>query len=63
MNVLYLSDFEQNSERRHLTWSHGAGLATKLWGSAEDLYQTAGFVTSTGLKILPARLSIAEEEE
>ena len=48
---------------RQLTWPQGANLATKLWGSAEDLYRTAGFVASTGLKIWPARLSIAEEEE
>ena len=39
------------TERRQLTWPQGAGLATKLWGSAEDLYRTAGFVASTGLKI------------
>ena len=39
------------AERRQLTWPHGADLATKLWGSAEDLYRTAGFVASTGLKI------------
>ena len=38
-------------------------LATKLWGSAEDLYRTTGFVASTRLKIWPAQLSIAEEEE
>ena len=50
------------AERRQLTWPQGADLATKLWGSAEDLYWTAGFVASTGLKIWPARLSIAEEE-
>ena len=51
------------AERCQLTWPQGADLATKLWGSAEDLYRTAGFVASTGLKIWPARLSIAEEEE
>ena len=51
------------AERRQLTWPQGADLATKLWGSAEDLFRTAGFVASTGLKIRPARLSIAEEEE
>ena len=51
------------AERRQLTWLQGADLATKLWGSAENLYQTAGFVASTGLKIWPAQLSIAEEEE
>ena len=39
------------AERRQLTWPKGADLATKLWGSAEDLYQTAGFVASTRLKI------------
>ena len=50
------------AERRQLTWPHCADLATKLWGSAKDLYRTAGFVASTWLKILPARLSIAEEE-
>ena len=44
------------AERRH-----GADLVTKLWGSAKDLYRTAGFVASTGLKISPSRLSIAEE--
>ena len=38
------------AERRQLTWPQGADLATKLWGSAEDLYRTAGFVASTGLK-------------
>ena len=41
----------------------GADLTTKLWGSAENLYGTDGFVASTGLKIWPARLSIAEEQE
>ena len=51
------------AERRQLTWLQGADLVTKLWGSAEDLYQTAGFVASTRLKIWHARLSIAEEEE
>ena len=51
------------AERRQLTWPQGANLTTKLWGSAEDLYRTVGFVVSTGLKIWPARLSIAEEEE
>ena len=49
------------AERCQLTWPQGADLATKLWGSAEDLYGTAAFVASTGLKIWPARLSIAEE--
>ena len=39
------------AKRRQLTWRQGADLATKLWGSAEDLYRTAGFVASTGLKI------------
>ena len=39
------------AERRQLTWPQGADLTTKLWGSAEDLYQMAGFVASTGLKI------------
>ena len=39
------------AERRQLTCPQGADLATKLWGSAEDLYRTAGFVASTGLKI------------
>ena len=39
------------TERRQLTWPHGADLVTKLWGSAEDLYRTAGFVASTRLKI------------
>ena len=39
------------TERRQLTWPKGVDLATKLWGLAEDLYQTAGFVASTGLKI------------
>ena len=29
----------------------------------EDLYRTAGFVASAGLKMWPARLSIAEEED
>ena len=51
------------AERRHLTWPHGADLVTKLWGSAEDLYRTASFVASAGLKIWPARLSIAGGEE
>ena len=51
------------AERHQLTWPQGADLMTKLWGSAEDLYRMAGFVASTGLKIWPARLSIAEEEE
>ena len=51
------------TERHQLTWPQGADLATKLWDSAEDLYWTAGFVASAGLKLLPARLSIAEEEE
>ena len=39
------------AERRQLTWPQGADLTTKLWGSAEDLYRTAGFVASTRLKI------------
>ena len=39
------------AERRQLTWPQGANQATKLWGSAEDLYRTADFVASTGLKI------------
>ena len=39
------------AERHQLTWPQGADLMTKLWGSAEDLYQTAGFVASTVLKI------------
>ena len=30
------------TERRQLTCPQGADLVTKLWGSAEDLYQTAG---------------------
>ena len=51
------------AERRQLTWPHGADLATKLWGSAEDLYWTTGFVALTGLKIWPAWLSMAEEEQ
>ena len=50
-------------ERRQLTWLFGADLMTKLWGSEEDLYWTAGFVASTGLKIWPAQLSIAEEKK
>ena len=57
-----LQSCSKYAERRELTWPHGADLATKLWGSAVDLYRTAGFVVSTGLKIWPARLSIAEEE-
>ena len=39
------------AERRQLTWPQDADLATKLWGSAEDLYRTAGFVASDGLRI------------
>ena len=39
------------TERRQPTWPQGADLATKLWGSTEDLYRTAGCVASTGLKI------------
>ena len=39
------------AERRQLTRPQGADLATQLWGSAEDLYRTAGFVASTELKI------------
>ena len=39
------------AERRQLTWPQGADLTTKLWGSAEDLYRTAGFEASTGRKI------------
>ena len=35
------------AERRQLTWPQGADLATKLWGSSEDLYRTAGFVATT----------------
>ena len=41
----------------------GCWLATKLWGSVEDLYRRTGFVASTRPKIWPAWLSIAEEEE
>ena len=52
----------RDAERRQLAWPQGADLTTKLWGSAEDLYRTAGFVASTGLRIWPARLSIVEEE-
>ena len=51
------------AERCQLTWPHGADLATELRCSAEDLYRTAGFVASAGLKIWPVRLLIAEEEE
>ena len=39
------------AERHQLAWPQGADLVTKLWGWAEDLYRTAGFVASTGLKI------------
>ena len=39
------------AEKFQLTWPHGADLTTKLWGLAEDLYRTAGFVASTRLKI------------
>ena len=39
------------AERCQLTWPQGVDLATKLWGSAEDLYRTACFVASTRLKI------------
>ena len=39
------------TERCQLTWPHGADLATKLWGLAEDLYRTAGLVASTGLNL------------
>ena len=46
-----LQSCPKNAERRQLTWPQGAVLATKLWGSAEDLYRTAGFVASTELKI------------
>ena len=53
----------QNMLRRQLTWPHGADLVTKLLGSAEDLYWTAGFVASTGLKFWTAPLSITKEEE
>ena len=42
---------QKYADRRQLTWPYGADLVTKLWGSAEDLYRTAGFVKSTGLKI------------
>ena len=50
-------------KRCQLTWPHGADLVTKLWGSAEDLCWTAGFVASARLNIWTARLSIAKEEE
>ena len=56
-----LCECRQATERRQLTWPQGADLATKLWGSAEDLYWIARFVASTGLKIWPAQLSIAGE--
>ena len=39
------------AETRQQRLPHSADLATKLWGSAEDHYRTAGFVASTGLKI------------
>ena len=42
------------AERHQLTWLQGAKLATKLWGSVEDLCRMAGFVESAGLKIWPA---------
>ena len=38
-----LKSYPKNTERPQLTWPHCADLATKLWGSAEDLYRTAGF--------------------
>ena len=34
-----------------------------IWGTAKDLYRTAGFAASTGLKTRPVRLPIAEDEE
>ena len=46
-----LQSGEKYAERRQLTWPHGADLANKSWGSAEDLYRTAGSMASTGLKI------------
>ena len=46
-----LQSCPEYAERRQLTWPHGADLATKLWGSAEDVYRTAGFVASAGLQI------------
>ena len=49
--VHVLQSCPKYAERRQLTWPQGADLATKLWGLAEDLYRTAGFVASTGLKI------------
>ena len=49
-------------ESRQLTWPHGADLVTKPWDSAEDLCRMTGFVASVRLKIWPARLWIAEEE-
>ena len=37
-----LQSCPKHAERRLLIWRHSADLATKLWGSAEDLYRTAG---------------------
>ena len=51
------------AKRQQLTWTHSADLVNKLWGSAEDLYWIDGFVASTWLKIWPAQLLIAEEED
>ena len=47
----FLQPLPKYAERHQLTWPHGADLANKLWGSTEDLYRTAHFVASTGLKI------------
>ena len=47
----FLQSCPKYAKRRQLTWGHGADLVTKIWDSAEDLYQTAGFVASTELKI------------
>ena len=48
------------TEKRHQTWPNTVDLATKLWGTAEDLRRTAGFAAT---KDLMARSSNAEEEE
>ena len=47
----YLISFISARERRRKTWPNNTDLATKLWGTVEDLCRTAQFAPSLDLKI------------
>ena len=38
------------TEKRHPTWPKSVDLATKLWGTSEDLRRTAEFAATLGQK-------------